>query len=148
MDRTIVLYDVLQARVCLRVSLPHSLESLTCNPTEDLVCAGASNGVIYIVDMTSTAVSVTAAHAHVSHSLFESHASSVLGGLPVGTSTLEGHSKAVTSLAFSRDNSSLISASADGTVRVWNVWTRQCLREYSPLGKHAITNAMVCIITT
>jgi WD40 repeat protein len=61
----------------------------------------------------------------------------------VGTSVLEGHSKAVTSVNFSRDNSSLISASADGTVRVWNVWTRQCLREYAPLNKHGITNAMV-----
>lgn len=65
------------------------------------------------------------------------------GGLPVGTSVLEGHSKAVTSVNFSRDNSSLVSASADGTVRVWNVWTRQCLREYAPLNKHGITNAMV-----
>lgn len=140
LDRTIVLYDVLQAQVCLRVSLPHSLESLACNPTQDLVCAGASNGSVYIIDMTSTAIAVTAAHAHVSHHLGGAAAGA---GLPAGTSVLEGHSKAVTGLAFSRDNSSLTSASMDGTVRVWNVWTRQCLREYSPLAKHGITNAKV-----
>lgn len=144
LDRTLVLYDVLQGQVCLRVSLPHSLESVTCNPTQDLVCAGASNGTIYLVDLTSTAIAVTAAHAHVSRHLGGSeHRATSAGGLPVGTSALEGHSKAVTSLAFSHDNSSLLSASVDGTVRVWNVWTRQCLREFSPLGKHAITNAMV-----
>jgi WD40 repeat protein len=69
LDRTLVLYDVLQAHVCLRLSLPHSLESVTCNPTQDLICAGASNGSVFLVDLTSTAVAVTAAHAHVSHHL-------------------------------------------------------------------------------
>jgi WD40 repeat protein len=149
LDRTIVLYDVLQAQVCLRVTLPQSLESLACNATQDLVCAGASNGSIYLVDMTSTAIAVTAAHAHVSHHHLGSGRSAAAsssgtgGALPAGTCVLEGHSKAVSSVRFSSDNSSLVSASADGTVRVWNVWTRQCLREYSPLAKHAISNALV-----
>lgn len=142
LDRTVVLYDVLQSQLCLRVSLPHALESLTCNATQDLVCAGSSNGSVYIIDLTSTAIAVTAAHAHVSHHTAHSTATGT-EGLPRGTSVLEGHTKAVTSLTFSRDNSSLVSASADGTVRVWNVWTRQCLKEFTPLGKHGITNAMV-----
>lgn len=155
LDRTVVLYDVLQAQVCLRVTLPHSLESVACNVTQDLVCAGASNGDIYLIDLTSTAIAVTAAHAHVSHHHFGAPSSSSSSGsgnsgsggsggaLPAGTCVLEGHTKAVTSVSFSADNSSLVSASADGTVRVWNVWTRQCLREYSPLAKHAISNALV-----
>lgn len=144
LDRTVVLYDVLQSQLCLRVSLPHSLESLTCNANQDLVCAGSSNGSVYIIDLTATAIAVTAAHAHVSHHAAHSTATGT-EGLPRGTSILEGHTKAVTSLCFSRDNSSLVSASADGTARVWNVWTRQCLKEFTPLGKHGITNAMVRI---
>lgn len=65
------------------------------------------------------------------------------GGLPKGTSILEGHSKAVTSLCFSVDNSTLISASEDGTMRWWDIWTRQCTRDCKPLNKCGITNAMV-----
>ena len=54
-----------------------------------------------------------------------------------------GHSKAVTGLAMSQDNSTLVSSSCDGSLRVWNVWTRQCLRESKPLHKAAISNMLV-----
>lgn len=146
LDRTIVLYDVLQAQICLRVSLPQALESLAINSTQDLLCAGSSSGAVFLVDLTSTAIAVTAAHAHVTHhstSLESRSASSHNEGLPKHTSILEGHTKAVSSLNFSRDNCTLMSASQDGSVRVWNVWTRQCLREYVPLAKYGISNAMV-----
>eukprot|EP01034_Spumella_vulgaris_P024803 gene24803-31184_t len=65
------------------------------------------------------------------------------GGLPVGASILEGHTKSVTALCFSVDNTTLISTSEDGTVRFWDVWTRQCVRECRPLNKCGITNALV-----
>ena len=58
-----------------------------------------------------------------------------------------GHSKAVTGLAMSQDNSTLVSSSCDGSLRVWNVWTRQCLRESKPLHKAAISNMLVRIHT-
>ena len=54
-----------------------------------------------------------------------------------------GHSKAITGLAVSQDNSTLVSSSSDGSLRVWNVWTRQCLRESKPLNKAAISNMLV-----
>jgi pre-rRNA-processing protein IPI3 len=136
------MYDVLQAQVCLRVSLPQPLESLACNPTQDLICAGSSNGSIFLIDLTSTAIALTAAHAHVSHHhTIAPSANGVV--LPHGTSVLEGHTKTVTSVCFARDNCTLVSASTDGSVRIWNAWTRQCLREFYPLSKHAISNALV-----
>jgi WD40 repeat protein len=57
--------------------------------------------------------------------------------------TLRGHSRGVTSLSVSRDNSSLVSVSEDGALRVWDLWNGQCIREVSPLNKCPLTNAMV-----
>src|SRR5262249_11333345 len=45
-------------------------------------------------------------------------------GKPLGD-ILHGHTNLVLGLAFSRDGSRLASASADGTVRIWNTETQQ-----------------------
>ena len=58
-----------------------------------------------------------------------------------------GHSKAITGLAMSQDNRTLMSSSCDGSLRVWNVWMRQCLRKSKPLHKAAISNMLVRIHT-
>jgi WD40 repeat protein len=53
--------------------------------------------------------------------------------------TPEGHSNAVWSVAFSPDDQQLASASDDGTVKIWNAVTGQCLRTLegrSPDGQH------------
>ena len=42
--------------------------------------------------------------------------------------TLEGHTDAVTSVAFSHDASHIVSGSWDNTVRVWQVATGQCIQ--------------------
>lgn len=60
---------------------------------------------------------------------------------------LQGHSRAVTVICTSLDNATLISASEDGTLRIWDMWTGQCLRVLSPLNNSPITNAMVTMRT-
>ncbi len=47
---------------------------------------------------------------------------------------LKGHTSRVYSVAFSSDGQRLASASGDGTVRVWNVASGECLRVLSGQG--------------
>lgn len=68
-----------------------------------------------------------------------------------GNQVLVGHQKSITGLCFSRglsaqDASCLISSSLDGYVRVWNIWSRQCISLFQPLSKCAITSIMVRLI--
>lgn len=62
------------------------------------------------------------------------------------TMTLEGHTRSVTALCVSADNCTLASVSEDGSLRLWDFWTGQCLKEVKPLHKAAITNAKVRIL--
>ncbi len=175
MDRTVVIYDILASKQVLRISLPLSLESITCNPGEDVLCIGSTNGTIFVIDLTVTAIGISASQSQIGYlgenassgksatqpvaskfatgsttsavqnlvaSRVDNNSLST-SGLPRGTSVLEGHTKTVSSLSFSMDNSTLISASEDGTLRMWDVWTRQCIRECKPLSKFSITNCMV-----
>eukprot|EP01038_Epipyxis_sp_PR26KG_P009121 gene9121-12302_t len=144
-DKTVVMYDIYTGKQCLRLSFPQPLESIVCNPTEDMLCVGSVNGSIYIVDLSITAISITAS----SSKIVLSSGSSILNHvqdrslLPPGTIELSGHSKCVTSLSFSSDNVTLVSGSEDGTVKMWNIWTRQCLKECRPMNKFGITNIMI-----
>ncbi|KAI9775010.1 MAG: hypothetical protein M1839_001610 [Geoglossum umbratile] len=70
--------------------------------------------------------------AYVSALVF-SPASSLIRGLfkeeePVWITTLEGHSSALRSVAFSHDSARLASASYDHTVKIWDASSGQCLQ--------------------
>ncbi|WP_419192821.1 protein kinase domain-containing protein [Kolteria novifilia] len=54
--------------------------------------------------------------------------------------TLEGHRDTILDLVYSRDGKRLLSASRDGTVRVWDVATRKQILEISP-GEHYYVSA-------
>ena len=45
--------------------------------------------------------------------------------------TLSGHTSWVLSVAFSPDNEHFVSSSADHTVKVWEVSSKQCLHTFS-----------------
>ena len=157
LDRTVVLFDLHANKQCFRAALPHPLESLCASRTADLLFLGASSGQIFELDVSAAALGLSAAHAQ---ALSTSRATSggqpgVLVGLDTssggggggggskGYPVLEGHSRAVTALACSVDNCTLVSASEDGSVRVWDVWTRQCLRESKPLQRAAVTGLLL-----
>ena len=58
--------NVLDMKV-LRVSLPAALECITISPMQDLCFAGASNGSIYVIDLSVTAIALSAAKASVGY---------------------------------------------------------------------------------
>jgi WD40 repeat protein len=49
LDRSVVIYDVHQATIVLRLSFPASIESLTCNSTQDFLNAEGPTVSIYLV---------------------------------------------------------------------------------------------------
>jgi pre-rRNA-processing protein IPI3 len=130
LDRSLVLYDISASRQCYSVQLPESAECMVVSPLGTAAFIGGPNGVIHIHDMSQVGVSLTAAHQRQSDG---------------GEARLEGHSRKVTSLVFSLDNCTLVSGSEDGSVRVWDTWTRQCVREFKPMNKCAITSVVVRI---
>ena len=49
------------------MSLPAALECITISPMQDLCFAGASNGCIYVIDLSVTAIALSAAKASVGY---------------------------------------------------------------------------------
>ena len=133
LDRSLVLYDVSASKQCYSVQLSESAECMVVSPLGTTAFIGGPNGVIHIQDLSQVGASLTAAHKRQSDG---------------GDGRLEGHSRKVTSLVFSLDNCTLVSGSEDGSVRVWDTWTRQCVREFKPMNKCAITSLVVCITTS
>ena len=149
-DRTLVVFDVHANRQCFRLAMDQPMESLACNRTEDLVFLGATNGQILIVDLSVAAAGMTAAHAQVvvSHDTQTRPLAGASGSVYATRrdkphAVLDGHTRSVTALACSVDNCTLVSGSEDGSVRVWDMWTRQCLRESKPLHKAGITSLLL-----
>lgn len=156
LDRCIVLYDMHCDRQLFRIAFSEGLESIALNGTRDFAFVGSSSGPIFTVDLSVASINTSAANALVTtslsggvtgtrHSLVQTSGNTAGGGggLPAGVKKLDGHSKAVLSLSCSADNCTLVSGSEDGSVRFWDIWTQQCIREMKPLNKAAITNALV-----
>ena len=123
------------------------MNSSLLSPLQDLLCVGSTQGNIYLISLGLASI---AAHSQLHLGLITAaNTNASAGRLSRGLgaeahpSVLAGHSKAVTWLSFSRDNSLLASASLDGSLRVWNVWTRQCVRDCSPLLRSPLSSCMV-----
>lgn len=146
LDRTVVLHDMHANKQILRVAFPQPLESLGVSRTGDVAFLGSSGGEVYIFDISAAAAAMTSAHAA---GIDGQHGRGVTGGSAISSGssssyqTLEGHARAVTAIACSIDSTTLITGSEDGSVRVWDSWTRQCLREMKPMAKAAISGLVL-----
>ena len=111
MDKTVVLFDVLHGtagKICLRISLPDSLLSIATNPLQDVLCVGSNSGSIYIIDLSVSAIAITASHSTINYMSSDNKDNN--GGDDLKSrevSELKGHSKKVTSVSFSLDNITL-----------------------------------------
>lgn len=142
MDRTVCLFDVSANRQIYRQQLPEAAECMATNPMGDFIAIGSTSGAIYALDSTLLAHSI-----HATSTRKESITSKILGKEQGSSeaiySTLEGHSRKITGLSFSMDNCTMVSGSEDGSVRVWDIWTKQCVREFKPLNKCGISSILV-----
>jgi pre-rRNA-processing protein IPI3 len=149
-DRCLVMYDVHADKQVWKTALSEALESITLNPNEDFVFAGSTGGAIYMLPLSPTASAVGPTQGSTGNkkdpfARIQKGNSEKTTVNKSNVTALEGHTKTVTSLAFSLDNSTLVSVSEDGSLRCWDVWTQQCLREVKPLGKNPLSNAKVSL---
>lgn len=119
-DRT-VRVRLLGAGTALRsVAFPAALCSLALDPGEHSLYVGAADGGVYDV--------------------------SLVGGAESGGEewvAMEGHTRAVTALGITGDGAHLVSGSEDGSVRVWDLRSRQPVRVLQAPAKGPVTSLLV-----
>lgn len=141
LDRTVVINDIHANTQVLKISLPYALESICTNYMQDIIFVGTTSGPICCLDVSVNAIAISAANALIVRG---NETFSTVKTPEKNYTILEGHSNAVTSLGCTADDSSLISGSMDGFVRIWNIWTKQCIQSVKPFTSGIpITNALV-----
>lgn len=95
------------------VSFPSALTALALHPADANVFVGASDGVIYCVDLCSP---LTTASASTSFAV------------PL---RLRGHEGAISSMCMSIEGCFLVSGSRDCTAKVWDCVSGQCLKSFT-----------------
>jgi len=123
MDRTAKVWEVSSGQMIFSITCRSSLRSLVLDPLGSQVYLGGSNGDIFEMDLNIAAVKVNAPHAATNLASG--------GASKESLQLLKGHSTAVTSIAFSRQQSYLISTSEDGCTKVWHPQSRQCIKTFT-----------------
>lgn len=141
LDRNIIIHDLFSNKQYFYETLPESIECCVVNPTYDSVFCGTSSGKIYIVDLSVNSYMLSNAHTKSQHSL----KNEISANKSISENALIGHDKSVSSLAISSDAYTLVSASHDGSVKVWNIISRQCIQEIIPFNKNPLSNVKVLI---
>ncbi|PRP76408.1 hypothetical protein PROFUN_15237 [Planoprotostelium fungivorum] len=116
LDRTCKIWDLPTKSLVHSIVFPAGLLSCHLDHSEHSLYLGASDAKIYTIHLNSA------------YSLSERNVKE----LP--QNTFEGHTQAVVALGASIDGSLLASASSDGSVRLWDTSSRQCVRNFSNHG--------------
>lgn len=122
-DRTCKIWSISRGKLLRNIVFPSVIDAIALDPGEHVFYAGGRDGRIYIAALNA-----------------EANPSSTYGNHIIGT--LSDHSKAITSLALSKEGFLLASGTEDGMVRVWDTRTHNIARVF----KHAkgpICNVLV-----
>jgi pre-rRNA-processing protein IPI3 len=134
-DQTCKVWDIPSRRMAASLKFPSCLTTVTMDILERHLFAGSVDGRVYAVDLTmplpnSDAMSVT----------------SEGGLLDMGEEkvfdTLSAHDRHISSLSVSLDGSLLLSASHDGTAKMWDLGSRQVIRTFTT-NKGPVTYATI-----
>jgi pre-rRNA-processing protein IPI3 len=116
LDHTCKIWSLALGTLLRSIVFPTALNAVVLDPGEYSLYAGGADGRIFITAL-NFGVPTT---------------SGILTDGILGTdAALIGHSRAVTSLAFSMDGVSLVSGSEDCTARLWDTASRQVLRTFT-----------------
>ena len=143
-DGQIALFEICSGTALASIQLPQPVVSLTEHSNR--LFAGSSNGLIHIVDLDDYAMHRTTQLGATVIRRNDSEKSAhqiVFGGSDKGGAgetpylvELHGHSRAVTALKVVSDEVSsddlLISGDESGTLRVWDLSSRSCVRVVQP----------------
>lgn len=126
LDQTCRLWDMVTGELLQTFVFPSSIMSVTMDTSEYRLFAGGSNGTIFAVNMYGQPIRK---ERHIESSDTQ------------GVNCYKGHSKQVTCLSISMDGTKLVSGSHDCTVKIFDVFSGQCVRTLNHKGH--ITNAMI-----
>ncbi|KAI5656232.1 hypothetical protein M9H77_25025 [Catharanthus roseus] len=122
-DRTCKIWSLSRGKLLRDIVFPSVIEAIALDPGEHVFYAGGRDGKIYIAALNA-----------------QVNSSSTYGMHIIGT--LSEQSKAITSLALSKEGFLLASGAEDGMVRVWDTRTRNITRVFRH-AKGPISNVLV-----
>lgn len=126
-DRMCKVYDLSTGNILVSLVFDAMLRAVSISPMESKVFVGSFNGSIFEFSLLNPPRSLEY------HLTGEETASAFIG-----------HTKAVTCLSNSIDGELLMSGSADETVKIWHITSRQCLRTIALKGP--VTNAFFTLM--
>jgi WD40 repeat protein len=132
-DFSVALYDAFANKVVFKTSLHEAITTISFHIGLNTVFCGSSAGHLATFDL-SVSVSPHAFSEDNSNQKFDAQ---------YGIRKIRAHQSAITSLLLLPDNASLITSSSDGSLKFWNIFTLQFLRELFPFGKSPISNCLV-----
>ncbi|XP_074557430.1 protein ROOT INITIATION DEFECTIVE 3-like isoform X2 [Curcuma longa] len=122
-DRTCKVWSLSKGELLRNITFPSVIDAVAMDPGEHVFYAGGRDGKIYIAALNA-----------------EGNPNSSYGVFILDT--LYDHSKAITSLALSKDGVTLVSGSEDGSVLVLNTTTKRVTRVFKH-GKGPINNVVI-----
>ncbi|XP_075220123.1 WD repeat-containing protein 18 [Lycorma delicatula] len=128
-DRTCKIYKLSTGKLLLSVVFTEMLTSVSITPSEMDIFVGCASGDINQFSLRDGR-HLNSLEIHIS--------TGVLLGDNI-TDIFSGHKKSVTCLSTSIDGERLLSGSADETVRIWHIMSKQCLKVLNLKGP--VTNA-------
>jgi WD40 repeat protein len=151
-DRHVVIMEIFSGKTLAKITMPCAINVITADSSGHRLYLGAVDGTIYCIDIDTYAISTTAESAKTitnSHNdTFDSRGPSFSGSLLEETilgaggkaldnsfkSELRGHEGEVTSLALleERGKELLVSGGDDGSIRIWDIRSRCCIRTLYP----------------
>ncbi|CAA7408171.1 unnamed protein product [Spirodela intermedia] len=108
-DRTCKVWSLSKGKMLRSITFPCIMNAIALDPGEHVFYGGGRDGKIYVAALTADCTSTGTYEKHI-------------------VSCLSEHSKAVTCLEITKDGVTLVSASEDGTVRVWDIKSQQVIR--------------------
>ncbi|KAK9826171.1 hypothetical protein WJX81_003129 [Elliptochloris bilobata] len=138
LDRCCKLWSLAAGELLHSVALPAALQAVTADPAEHALYLGAADGRIFELSLVGAPVRENADGAVA--------AAAGDGSSEPGSgewATLEGHARGVTSLACTNDGGYLLSGSEDGSVRVWELRSRQAVHVMANPAKGPVTGLLV-----
>nr|XP_022316779.1 WD repeat-containing protein 18-like [Crassostrea virginica] len=131
LDQTCRLYDVNSGELLCTFVFEVGICSVVMDPAEYRLFAGGSSGSIYAVNLFETPV------RRERHITEKKEDQSCL--------RFDGHEKQVTCLCVTMDGCQLVSGSHDHKVKIWDIFSGQCLRTIELKGP--LTNVQLTMVT-
>ncbi|CAL5226138.1 g8957 [Coccomyxa viridis] len=137
LDQRCNVYSMAKGSLLRTIAFPAALHSAVMDPGEHSLHVGSADGRIFRVSLVG-GVAVESA-------LLNSPAAADISMQAHDRewTPLHGHTQAVTALAYTVDGMFMLSGSEDGTARVWEVRSSQCMRVISAPDRAPVTGLIV-----